>query len=55
MKRLAHGAAANFGYEFSCGLQINATYKYGFNALDREKYNYKMSLQTFSVGVGYNF
>ena len=55
IKRLSNGAAANIGYEFSSKLQISATYKYGFNALDREKDNYKMSQQSFSIGLGYNF
>lgn len=55
MKRLSSGAAANIGYELGFGLQVNAAYKYGFNVLDRDKDNYKMFPQSFSLGIGYNF
>lgn len=55
MKRLSNGFAANFGYELKSGLQINATYKYGFNTLNRDKDIYKMLPQSFSIGLGYSF
>jgi hypothetical protein len=55
MERLSNGLAANFGYELKSGLQINATYKYGFNTLNRDKDMYKMLPQSFSLGLGYSF
>ncbi|NMH27402.1 porin family protein [Flavobacterium silvaticum] len=55
MKRLSNGLAANIGYELSSRLQVNATCKYGFNVLDRDKDNYRMSAQSISLGLGYTF
>ncbi|WP_313580391.1 porin family protein [Chishuiella sp.] len=55
MKRISNGLAANIGYELSSGLQLNATYKYGFNSLNKDKNEYKMLPQSFSFGLGYSF
>lgn len=55
MKRISNGAAATIGYEFGSGLQLSAGYKYGLNMLDRDKDAYNLSLQTVSIGLGYNF
>lgn len=55
MKRFSNGLAANIGYELGLGLQINGTYKYGFNSLDKDKANYKMSTQSISLGLGFAF
>lgn len=56
MNRLVVGGAAQIGYEFSFGLQINATYKLGItNSLDSMKDDAKMNSQTVSLGIGYRF
>lgn len=55
MKRLTNGLAAQIGYEFSNKIQINLAYKYGFNVLDADKKNSKLSPQSLSLGIGYSF
>jgi len=55
MKRFSNGLAAQLGYEFSNKIQINASYKLGFNILDAEKNNSKMLPQSVSLGIGYSF
>lgn len=56
MQRWDFGVGAMLGYEFSCGIQINAGYKIGFiNALDAGRDDTKMLNQTISLGVGYRF
>jgi len=55
MKRLTFGGAAQIGYELSNGLQFNASYRIGANALDAGKDDSKMMPQTVSLGVGYRF
>jgi len=56
MKRMTAGAAAQIGYEFPFGLQINASYKIGFtNALDAGSSDSKMLPHSASVGIGYRF
>ena len=50
------GAAITVGYEFKCGLQINASYKLGImNMLDANKSNAAMRSGTLSMGVAYRF
>ncbi|WP_300704490.1 outer membrane beta-barrel protein [Bacteroides sp.] len=56
MSRMVVGGAAQIGYEFNFGLQINATYKLGItNSLDSMKDDAKMNSQTVSLGIGYRF
>ena len=55
LKRINFGGAAQMGYELPNGLQFNATYKIGANALDAGKDDSKMLPQTISLGVGYRF
>lgn len=55
MKRLSHGLAAQIGFEFKNGLQINASYKVGMNALDANKDDYKMMPHSATLGIGYSF
>lgn len=56
MKRMTAGAAAQIGYEFFFGLQINASYKIGFtNALDAGSNDSKMLPHAASLGIGYRF
>ena len=56
LQRLDVGAGAMLGYEFSNGIQVNASYKMGFlNALNADKDNATMRNQTISLGVGYRF
>lgn len=56
MPRLVVGGAAQIGYEFNFGLQINASYKLGItNSLDAMKDDAKMNKQTISLGLGYRF
>jgi len=56
MKRMTAGAAAQLGYEFPFGLQINASYKIGFtNALDAGSSDSKMLPHSASLGIGYRF
>jgi hypothetical protein len=44
------------GYEFAFGMQINASYKYGFlNTLDADSYNSTMTNQMISLGIEYKF
>ncbi len=50
------GFAYLVGYEFPCGLQINAAYKISLsNLLDVEDKSYALRPQTFSIGVAYRF
>lgn len=55
MKRINFGGAALIGYELPNGLQFNASYKIGVNALDAGKDDSKMMPQMVSLGVGYRF
>jgi len=56
MKRMTAGAAAQIGYEFKYGFQINAGYKIGFtNALDAGSDDSKMLPHSVSLGIGYRF
>lgn len=56
MQRWDLGAGAMIGYEFAFGMQINASYKYGFiNALEADKDNSTMKNQMVSLGIGYRF
>lgn len=50
------GFGVKVGYEFACGLQINATYKASVtNLLDANSSTVKMYPYTASVGVAYRF
>lgn len=50
------GAAITAGYEFKCGLQVNASCKYGImNMLDADKDDAALRPATVSVGVAYRF
>lgn len=50
------GFGAQVGYEFACGVQINAGYKLGvINALDTGKDDATMLPQRVSLGVGFRF
>ncbi|MDP4201610.1 MAG: porin family protein [Bacteroidota bacterium] len=54
--RMEIGAGALIGYEFSCGLQVNASYKIGMtNVLKTNIGNAKMRTNTASIGWGYCF
>jgi len=54
MKRFDFGFGAQAGYEFRCGIQINATYKVG--VIDHAKAeNISMFPQTVSLGLAYRF
>lgn len=56
MTRIVAGGAAQIGYEFISGLQVNISYKIGLtNALDAGKDDHKMNPQTVSLGIGYHF
>ena len=56
MQRGDVGAGAMIGYEFAFGMQINASYKYGFlNVLDADSDNSTMNNQMISFGIGYTF
>ena len=56
MQRGDVGAGAMIGYEFAFGMQINASYKYGFlNVLDAASDNSTMNNQMISFGIGYTF
>lgn len=56
MQRIDFGAGAMFGYEFNCGLIINAGYKIGFiDSLDMGKKDATMLPSTISLGIGYKF
>lgn len=55
MKRLTYGGAAQIGYELPNGLQFNASYRLGMNALDAGKDDSKMMPQTVAIGLGYRF
>ena len=55
LKRINFGGAAQIGYELPNGLQFNASYRIGANALDRGKDDSKMLPQTISLGLGYRF
>jgi hypothetical protein len=56
MQRWDFGAGAMLGYEFSCRLQISATYKIGFiDALNAGKDNATLLPQAVSLGLGYRF
>ena len=55
MKRINFGGAAQIGYELPNGLQFNASYRIGANALDAGKDDSKMNPQTVLLGVGYRF
>ena len=55
MKRMTYGGAAQIGYEFKSGLQINTSYKIGTNILDANKDASSMLPSTISVGIGYCF
>lgn len=54
LKRLNAGVGATIGYEFGCGLQINASYKLGLlNALDAQKDNATFRPSIISLGLAY--
>lgn len=54
--RITAGGAAQIGYEFNFGLQVNASYRVGLiNSLDSQKDDAKMNSQTLSLGIGYRF
>lgn len=54
--RINAGGAAQIGYEFNFGLQINASYRVSLlNSLDSKKDDAKMNNQIASLGVGYRF
>ena len=54
MKRCDFGFAAQVGYEFRCGIQINAAYKIG--VINASKVDgFSMYPQTVSLGLGYKF
>ena len=55
MKRMTFGGAAQIGYEFKSGLQMNASYKIGTNMLDANKDASSMLPSTVSAGIGYCF
>ena|ERR1035437_645883 len=56
MAKLNVGAGAIMGYEFGCGIQVNAGYKMGLtNTLDEGKANASMRPNTVSFGIGYRF
>ena len=56
MQRWDFGVGATLGYEFSCGLQVNAGYKVGLiDALDAGHDNATMLPNTLSLGLGYRF
>lgn len=56
MKDSDTGFGIKLGYEFLCGLQLNATYQVSVsNLIDVNSGNVKMYPQTFSVGVAYRF
>ena len=56
MQRGDVGAGVMIGYEFAFGMQINASYKYGFlNVLDAGSDNSMMNNQMISFGIGYRF
>lgn len=50
------GFAYFIGYEFPCGIQINAAYKISVsNLLDTDDKSYALRPQTFSIGIAYRF
>jgi len=50
------GAGGMIGYEFAFGMQINASYKYGFlNRLDAGSDNSILRGQAIAFGIGYRF
>ncbi len=50
------GFGIMLGYEFACGIQINAGYKLGVvNILDANSSAFKMLPHTVSFGIGYHF
>ena len=50
------GFGAQLGYEFTNGIQINASYKIGIvDALDKGKDDATMLPQRISLGIGYRF
>lgn len=50
------GFGAQVGYEFACGVQINAGYKIGvIDALDKGKDDATMLPQRVSLGIGFRF
>lgn len=53
MKRFDAGAAAMIGYEFSCGIQVNASYKYGL--LNLSDGSGKLKNRVIGLGIGYRF
>lgn len=56
MQRGDVGAAVLVGYEFDFGMQINASYKYGFlNVLDAGKKTSSLYNQQVSLGIAYRF
>ncbi|MDR2234207.1 MAG: PorT family protein [Tannerella sp.] len=56
MQRWDFGLGGMLGYEFSNGIQINASYKIGFmDTLNADKDNASMQNQTISLGIGYKF
>lgn len=55
MNRIVAGGAAILGYELSNVIQFNVSYRYGMNMINKDKSNYKLSPQSISVGLGYNF
>lgn len=56
MRRWDFGAGALVGYEFACGIQINAGYKIGFlDMMDAGRDNASMNTSTISLGIGYRF
>jgi hypothetical protein len=50
------GCAVLVGYEFDFGMQINASYKYGFlNQLNEPSGDAFLHNQSVSLGIGYRF
>lgn len=56
MTKLTIGAASLFGYELSCGLQLNASYKIGMtHAQDAAQNSFTLYPYSISLGLGYRF
>lgn len=56
MQRWDVGIATMLGYEFKNGIQLNASYQYGFiNQLDALKDVSNMNMQALNIGIGYTF
>ncbi len=56
LQRFDVGCSALVGYEFAFGMQINASYKYGFfNQLNAPAGDSFMRNQSIDLGIGYHF